>query len=106
VPCLSPSRSGGRRVKGGPTPGESTPPAPLAGWLFRVAYVSQRGETYSKLYRQQAAAERFARKVLDNGGQARLHRTRLERWEEVPACYACANQAPGHQHPPHPMWTS
>jgi hypothetical protein len=93
-------------VKGGPTPSHGTPPAPLSGWLFRVAYVSQRGETFSKLFRQQAAAERFARKVLDNGGDARLHCTRLGQWDELPACYACAHRAPGHQHPPHEMWTT
>jgi hypothetical protein len=93
-------------MRGGPTPGEGAPPAPLSGWLFRVAYVSQRGETFSKLYRQQAAAERFARKVLDHGGEARLHRVRLGTWDELPACYLCHNRAPAHQHPPDERWTT
>lgn len=93
-------------MKSGPTPSYGTPPAPLSAWLFRVAYVSRRGETFSKLYRQQAAAERFARKVLDNGGRPRLHRVRLDGWQELPPCYLCHNRAPAHQHPPLEMWTT
>ena len=93
-------------MKGGPTPSDGKAPAPLAGWLFRVAYVSQRGETFSKLYRQQAAAERFCRKVLDNGGQPRLHRVQLAGWQELPPCRPCAARVPAHQHPPHEMWTT
>lgn len=91
-------------MKGGPTPGPSTPPEPRAGWLFRVAYVTQRGETFAKLYRHKDAAEKFARKVLDNGGEARLHRVRLDEWEELPACGACARELPEHEHPPRDSW--
>lgn len=93
-------------MKGGPTPADGMPPAPLGGWLFRVAYISQRGETFSKLYRQQAAAERFARKVLDHGGTARLHRVQIDGWQELPSCHACAASAPGHKHPPPDTWTT
>jgi hypothetical protein len=93
--------SAGDDVKGGPSPARGLPPDPLGGWLFRVAYTTARGETFTRLYRQQGAAERFAKKVLDHGGDPRLHRTRLDGWHELPTCALCEVGFIGHDHDDH-----
>jgi hypothetical protein len=88
-------------VRGGPAPQCGLPPDPVGGWLYRVAYTTARGETFTKLYRQQGAAERFVRKVLDHGGDPRLHRARLAGWHELPTCTLCEVGFMGHDHHDH-----
>lgn len=85
-------------MKGGPTPAEGTAPDPLACEVFRVAYRTTRGETFSRLFRQEHAAVRFARKVIEHGGDARLHHTTVKRWREVPLCRYCHPTAGPHEH--------
>jgi hypothetical protein len=69
-------------MRGGPTPGYGQTPDPIGCELFRVSYRSARGETFSKLFRQQTAAQRFAQRVLDNGGEPRVHRASVATWRE------------------------
>jgi hypothetical protein len=85
-------------VKGRPAPGSGEPPTPLGGDLYRVSYVTKRGITHSKLFHQRTAADRFAAWVLDEGGTARMHRTRIETWQELPACSLCAMGLALHDH--------
>lgn len=70
-------------MKGGPTPAEGTPPDPGGTELWRVSYTTPRGFTFSKLFRQEQAALRFARLVLDWGGSPRVHHATVKQWREV-----------------------
>lgn len=85
-------------MKGGPTPGCGIPPDPAGVDLYRVAYRTVRGETYSRLFRQGAAAERFAQKVAEHGGQVRVHFATISRWREMPTCRYCHPGAGHHDH--------
>jgi hypothetical protein len=70
-------------MRGGPSPSWGVPPDPVGGWLHRVAYVQANGVTHSRFFRQETAARRFAARVLEEGGEPRHHKTRLDRWTEV-----------------------
>jgi hypothetical protein len=59
-----------------PAPGRY-PTAPVGGWLYRVAYVTTRGETYSRLFRQQQPALDYAAGIVKKGGNPRVDRIRL-----------------------------
>ncbi len=54
------------------------PVRPAGGWLYRVAYVTTRGETYSRLFRQQQPAFNFAATIVERGGNPRVDRIRLD----------------------------
>jgi hypothetical protein len=85
-------------MKGRPAPMGGEPPSPLGGDIYRVSYVTKRGQTHSELFRQRAAALSLAAWVLDEGGIPRVHRTRIESWQEVPACPFCAMALALHDH--------
>ena len=83
-------------MKGGPTPGEGRTPDPLGGDIYRVSYRSVRGETFSRLFRQAIAAERFAINALHWGADVRVHYATVSRWRELPVCRYCHAKAGPH----------
>lgn len=70
-------------MRGGPTPAEGLPPDPVGTELYRVSYMTPRGITFSKLFRQEHAALRFARQVERHHGRPRVHHATVSQWREV-----------------------
>jgi hypothetical protein len=85
-------------MRGAPPPGRGEPPSPQGGYVYRVSYVTRRGMTHSEQFHQRTAASKFAAWVLDEGGTARMHRTRIATWQELPACSLCAVGLALHDH--------
>jgi hypothetical protein len=61
------------------------PGTPVGGWLYRVAYITTRDQTFSKLFRQQQPAFDFAATILEKDGHPRVDRIRLSTrdWEHL-----------------------
>jgi hypothetical protein len=72
-------------VSAQPAPGVGWPVRPVGGYLYRVAYVTRRGMTFSRLFRQEQAARNFAASVYERDGNPRIDRIllRTSDWDHL-----------------------